>query len=487
MFKNILWDLSGKFASQTVRFIISIVLTRLLTPLEFGVVGMALAIIIVAGIFVDLGFNQAIVQTKEITQQQYSSIFFLNAAMALVVTILCFLLAAPVARFYNQPQIEPVFKWLSLSFLVNGLNLVPAAILYRKLMLKLNSILVIIASIFSGTVGIIMAFTGYGIWSLVTQSLLNSLLLLIMTFLSARWSPSLTFSFTALKPLWLYGSRMFASGFLDNVYMRLDTFIIGKIFSANTLGYYTRAQSMDNFVRQFSVTSIMGALFPYIAKHQDDRAALNNLFVRCLHIVCFASIALSGIFFLTSSYLFTLLFTARWQYAAELFQLISVVSFAWPVSSLMCNIIAGTGNSAAFLKLEVYKKILFLPVYLFGFILGLKGFLVCFIVANFIAIILNAFFVHKEIAITVFAQLKLILSYFISGIAAVSSSYFIYHLFASKSTIAGILILTGLFLVFYLLTGFLLKLHGFSDAMLILKKGRNFFYDKRYKNVPSSI
>lgn len=487
MFKNIAWDFIGKFSAQLVRFIISVILARLLTPVEFGVVGMAMAIIIVAHIFLDLGFNGAIIQSKVVSQLQYSTIFYLNAGMALLLTIGCYILAHPLSRFYEQPEIEPVFKVLSLSFLLNGLNLVPAALLYRKLMLKLNSIMTIVASVVSGVVGVIMAFNGYGIWSLVTQTLLHSFLLLVLNFAYVRWLPSFSFSFPSLKPLWKYGSRMFASGLLDNIYTRLDTFIIGKIFSVGILGYYTRAQSVDNFVRQFSVNSIMGALFPYIARQQDNRITLRDLYVRYLHIISFVSVALSGILFLTAGPLFTLLFTSRWAYSAELFQLIAIIGFAWPVSSLMCNIIAGVGNSKAFLRLEVYKKILFLPVYGLGFILGLKGFIGCFIAANFIAIILNAFFVSAEIAITVFAQIKIIASYIVSGIISTAILWYLSPHLSFSNPFSSILLLSAGFIFFYFLITFLLGLNAFKDSTLIIKKCKQFFNDKRYKNVPSTL
>lgn len=487
MFKNIVWDFFGKFSAHLVRFIISVILARLLTPVEFGVVGMALAVITVAHVFLDLGFNGAIIQSKEVTQLQYSTIFYLNAAMALLLAIACYLLAGPLSRFYNQGEIAPVFRMLSLSFLLNGLNLVPAALLYRKLMLKWNSIMTIGAAVISGLAGVLMAFNGYGIWALVTQTLLNSLLLLVFNFIYIKWLPSFSFSFRSLKPLWKYGSRMFASGLLDSVYARLDTFIIGKIFTVSTLGYYTRAQGVDNFVRQFSVNSIMGALFPYIARQQDNRVALRNLYKRYLHIIAFSSIALSGILFLNAGSLFTLLFTAKWAYSAELFQLIAIIGFAWPVSSLMCNIVAGVGNSKAFLRLEIYKKILFLPVYVFGFILGLKGFICCFIAANFIAIILNAFFVSAEITISIIAQLKIIFSYLISGVIAVVSSWYLYPLLFTPNHFPGIFLLTALFLFFYLLITFLFRLDALKDATLIIKKSKNFFNDKRYKNVPASL
>jgi teichuronic acid exporter len=487
MFKNIIWDFVGKFSVQLISFAISVILTRLLSPGEFGVMGMALAVVIIAHIFLDLGFNKAIIQFKEISPLQYSSIFYLNVAVAVCLTIVCYFMANPLASFYHQRLIAPVFKVLSFSFLLNGLNLVPSALLYKKLQFKLNSMLTIISSVAGGIVGIVMAYNGYGVWSLVAQSMLTSTILLVTNFVFAGWFPQLAFSLKSIKPLWAYGSRMFASGLLDNVYTKLDVFIIGRIFNVSTLGFYTRAQSMDNFVRQLSVNSIVGALFPYISKHQDDRNFLNDLYTKYLHIICFVSIALSGTLMLISKYFFLLLFGPRWLYSAQLFQLLAVVGFAWPVSSLMCNIISGVGNSKAFLRLEFFKKILFLPVYFFGFIWGLEGFLYVFILANIISVILNAAFVSNEISITIIKQIKIIFSYFGIAAAGVIMAHLFDSLFVFPSLLLSIIALTITFNLVYFAAAYLFQLAAPKNTILLIKKLQIYFYDKRNKNFFAAI
>jgi teichuronic acid exporter len=487
MFKNIVWDFLGKFSVQLIGFGITVLLTRMISPAEFGIMGMAMAIIVIAHLFLDLGFNRAIIQHNEVSMVQYSSIFYLNVAISLLLTALCYLLAYPLSLFYHEPLIKPVFKVLSIVFLINGLNLVPSAILYKKLKFKLNSILNIISSITGGAVGVIMAYNGYGIWSLVVQSLLTSLIILITNFFYSNWLPNLSFSLTAIKPLWSYGSRMFASGLLDNIYTRLDIFIIGKIFSTHTLGFYTRAQSMDNFVRQLSVNSIMGAIFPYISKHQNDKVFLKEMYTRYLHIICFVSVAMSGTLLLIAKHLFHILFTARWEYAAELFQLMSIVGFAWPVSSLMCNIIAGVGNANAFLKLEVYKKFLFLPVYLLGFIFGLKGFLYILIGANLIGVIINAAFVSKEIDTSVPNQLAIISNYIFSAVLAIAITCFPIWLLINQNNWIQAIIIGITFNLSFLYCCNLLKLEAYNYIPQLLTKVKTYLYDKRNKNFSSPV
>jgi teichuronic acid exporter len=428
MFRNIIWDALGKFGGQIVSFGISIVLTRLLTPQEYGIMGMAMVVIMFAHVFLEMGFNRAIIQSNNITHEQLSTVFYLNGFIAIVLMGICYFVAAPLAIFYNQPMIKPVFRVISVSFLLNGLSLVPSALLYKRLHFKSNSLLTLTAAIISGIVGVTMAYNGYGVWSLVVQSLLNSFIGLILYFISAKWFPLFVFSSKSIKPLWSYGNRLFASGVLEALYTRLDTFIIGKIFSVGTLGFYSRAQSIDGTVRQFSSGIILGSLFPYIAKYQHDKAFLKQLYLKYCHILLLISVGVSGILFLTAKPLFTILFTSRWLYSAELYQLMCIAGFVYPISSLMCNVISGVGNSSAFFRLEVYKKLLMLPVYLFGFLLGLKGFIVCMIGVSFFGVMLNASFAGREIGIGLRNQLKIICSYIIIGAFSCLLTWLLYSL-----------------------------------------------------------
>lgn len=449
--------------------------------------GMALAVIFIAHLFLDLGFNRAIIQQPNVSDLEYSTVFYINVAIAFVMAAGCFFAAAPLSRFYAQPLIQPVFRVLSVTFLINGLNLVPSSILYKQLKFKLNSILNISSSIIGGVAGMAMAFAGFGVWSLVAQSLCTSIIVMLTNFIYARWWPNFSFSLESIKEMWRYGSRMFASGLLDAIFTKVDVFIIGRIFSTATLGYYTRAQSMDNLVRQLSVNSIMGALFPYIAKHQQDRPYLIQLFFRYLHIIAFVSIALSGTLFLVSIDIFTVLFTSKWHLAAELFQLMSIVGFAWPISSLMCSIIAGVGNSKTFLRLELYKKVLFLPVYMFGFIFGLKGFLWVYIAANFLGVTLNAVYLGKELTLSVTEQIKPIMKYFMVGCVSVTSSHYLLQLFDLNIVWGRIFVAAALYNLIFLFGNYVFKLEAIRNLYPITAKIYKSYNDKRNKNISATL
>lgn len=422
MFKNIFWDILARLGGQLIAFVVSVVLTRLVTPEEYGVMGTALAIGGLANVFLDAGFRNAIVQSQTVTQRQYSSVFYTNLGIAVGLGIVCFLSAGFLSHFLHHPKIRPVCQLLSLNFVLSGLNLVPGAILYKRMAFKLSAVIALIAAFCSGLTGILMAVNGYGVWSLVWQLLANSLIVTLLNAFYARWRPSLTFSFRELKPLWQYGSRLFTASLLEVVFTRADVFFIGRMFSPAILGYYGRAQGMDNIVRQFSAGSLMNVLFPYIAKNQNDKEKLAVIFVRFLHIIMFVSIGLSFALYLIARPLFGLLFTEKWDTAARIFQVLSLAGFAWPVSSLMCALLSAVGNSKAFLSAEIYKKAVFVVIYIAGLGLGLMPFIWLMMAGYYVAVVINAWYVAAEINVSVPRQMAVVLQYLALGLLSLGLS-----------------------------------------------------------------
>jgi len=373
--------------------------------------GIALVVISFSTVFVDLGFGRAVIQQHEITQIQLSTVFFLNLGISILFSGICFLLAYPAAVFFRQPLVQPVLQVLSLSFVFYGLNVVPNALLYRKMNFRAISVISVVAALISGVVGIFMAKKGYGVWSLVAQNLTAGFLTFFLTFLYLRWLPRFIIVFAGVKAMWKYSSRLFASALLDTAFTRLDIFLVGKMFSTTTLGYYSRAQSMDGVVKQMSSASIVSVLFPYISRNQSDMVKIRELYVQYLHVISFVAFFLYGFLYVCADSIFTILFTARWAEAAVLFKIMTIAGFVYPVSSLMVSILSARGNSKAFLRAEVFKKMIILPAYIFGFFVGLHTFVYCLAIAYILALAVNVFFVYKEIFILPAAQFKIILIY----------------------------------------------------------------------------
>lgn len=464
----------GKFGAQTISLLLSFVLTRLLSPEEFGVAGIAMVMIFVSSIFLDMGFAKALIQAKTTSRPEYASVFSLNLILGIFFTCLCFFLATPIAFFYNLPELEPVMRVLSFLFLVNAVSLVPVAILTREMKFKKLALAGLISAVISGTISIIMALKGYGVWSLVTQYMVSTTLAAILTFCFTKWKPVLLLSKKTLQPLWHYGSRMFYSSIFNIIVTRLDVFIIGRLFNANLLGHYTRSQSIDSAIRQFSTGSLISVFFPAVARLQDEKKKLAELYIRFLHIVAFFSAGISGLLYLISPDVFRIIFTAKWDTAAIYFQIMCVAGFAWPVSALMVTLISGTGNSKAYFRLELIKVAIQLPVYLFGFLAGITTFLWIFAGIRVISLCLNAYFASREVTVYTSRQLGITFVYLLFGAAATAGSIFIADLYSAFSAfgriICSILVYTLLYLGLHLIFDTKMKTEMFLLLQKLVKK-----------------
>lgn len=462
MFKSFLWDFFSKLSNQIISFVVSVFLTRLILPEEFGVMGIALVVIAFSTIFVDLGFGKAIIQQKEINETQLSTVFFLNFIVSVLFSIICFLLSYPAARFFKMPDVEPVLQVLSLSFIFYGLNVVPNALLYRRMNFKITAVVSTISSLISGIVGIYMAKKGYGVWSLVVQNLSAAFLSFLMTFLYLRWLPKLTLILNDVKAMWRYSSRLFISALLDTMFTRLDIVLIGKMFLPATLGYYTRAQSMDGVVKQVSSTSIVSVLFPYLSREQSNTSRVKELYINYLHVISFVSFFISGFLYLSAESIFTILFSQRWIESAYLFKIMTIAGFVYPVSALMVSVLSARGNSVAYLRAELFKKLVITPAYIVGFFLGLHGFVYCLSVAYIMALLVNILFVRKEIYISLIDQLKIILTYGISTLVIVLSILATKYLFEFNNVWFRLMVQASIFVVIFSLFHSIIRTTGFN-------------------------
>jgi len=470
VFNSFLWDFFSRFSNQLIGFVVSVFLTRLLSPEDFGIMGIAWVMISISTLFADLGLGKAIIQQKEISNRQLSTVFFLNLGISLFFVGICFFLAHPLAVFFKQPRVEPVVQMISLSFLFYGLNMVPNAMLYRKMKFRATSIISVTAAFISGITGIYLAMNGYGVWSLVMQTLTAALLTLVFTFLYLRWLPQLIFILSDIKSMWLYSSRLFISGLIDTVFARLDIFLIGKMYTTATLGYYTRAQSLDRVVRETSSESLVSVLFPYLSREQDNIDNTRRLYIRYLHIISFISFFLCGLLYVTAAPLFHILFTARWDEAAQLFKILTIAGFAYPVSSLMVNILSARGNSKAFLRLELLKRTLFIPAYILGFFIGLNGFVYSLTGAVILSVLLNTLFVDKEIQLPYLNQLKIMAIYGLSAGAITFLSVIISDIDLVDGQWSKLILHGGVFTGLFILTHFSFKTLGYQLVIEKLKQ-----------------
>lgn len=395
------WEFSGKLATHGMSFVISIFLARLLEPSEFGLIAMVMVVVGLAEIFVEMGLGTALIQRRRVMPVHYSSVFIYNMLIGAVLTLLLYVSAPKLADFFNNSDLIALMKTLSFLFLIGAASSVQIVKQRKELNFSLLTRMGLVASIFSGIAGIALAYYGAGVWSLVVQVMLQRTIYGILLWLVGGWRPGLGFSIKALMQLWSFGFRMFIAGFIDTVFYRLDSLIIGKLFTPAVLGYYNRAKSLEQMVITYSSGSLVIVLFPLLSKVQQDMDRYRAIIFKLLGIILFVTLYLLGVLYLVADELVILLFGDQWGQTIVYFKLILLSGFGYPVSSLLVTILSSRGNSKAFLQLEIYKKALFTLNFMIAFTWGVEGYLYGVLIATVIGVYLNIVFISKELLISV--------------------------------------------------------------------------------------
>lgn len=398
--KALAWDFFGKIARYGTTFIVTVILARLLEPSDFGMIAMIMVVVMVAMVFTDVGLGSALIQRRRLLPIHYDSVFYFNIFIGSILTLATFFAAPWISEFYNSQQLVPLTQVISLLFIINAFSSMQTNKLRRELNYAALTKANVSTGVLSGIIGITLALYGAGVWSLVAQVLSRGIFYNIFIWSASRWIPSLMFSLKALKQLWGFGFRMFLSGLLNTVYMQLDVLIIGKLFTPAVLGFFSQAKKLDALIIQFSSQSIMAVMFPVLSKIQNDLPRFQNVIVKTLGIISLIVFFLSGILYLISQELIVLLFTEKWLPSVEYFKILVLSSFGYPVSALLVNILSSRGNSKAFLKLEIYKKILQSINLAMVFVWGIVGYLYGLFILTVLGVFLNILFASREIQLT---------------------------------------------------------------------------------------
>lgn len=407
----VFWNLSGTLLKQGISFIISLFLARLLTPADFGIVGMATVFITFTQGFSDLGLSSALIQTKQPTQEQYSSVFFFNLFTSSLLALILWISSGLIAQFYANPSVKPIVQFISYSFIINSLTSVQWSILYKNLDVKKTRLANLLSSIIGGCAGIIMAFNGFGVWSMIYSGFIGSCISVIMIWYYSGWRPSFHFSFSAIKGLFPFGFRVFLINYMQEVYEKIDVLIIGKLFNPYTLGLYFRATSFNQLITKYTSQSLSGVFFPVISNLQHDLEEIKRVFTKTLHTVCFLSFMLSGILYVSAEPLIVILFTAKWYPAVHYFKILVFSSYVLPMTLLFNGVLLGTGNARKQLRLEVWKKALGVLGILIGFLFGINGYLWALALTSTAGLMLSLYFIDTTINLNVKSSLKCIYVY----------------------------------------------------------------------------
>lgn len=426
---GIIWSALQKYSSIIIQFIAGIILARLLTPYDYGCVGMLSIFIVLSETFIDGGFGSALIQKKRPTQEDYSTIFFWNLGIAVLLYAVLYSSAPAIARFYNIPLLSSVLRVEGLILFVYAFNIVQRNLLQKKLNFKVLSIVTITTSVIALTVTIIMAYHGYGVWALVTLYFLNAAIPALFFWFYVKWRPVWTFSWTSFKELFSFGLFVFLVNFLETISGRIQGLLIGKFYNPSIMGYYSKAGRTE-FLASNSISSIVQQVaYPLYAEIQDDKQVLGNTIRRLAMTLSYLTFPMMFILILCAKPIFILLFSDRWLESVPYFQILCVAGLAICLQAVNAMSITAIGKSRLMFYWTVVKRIIGTGFVIIGlFYYGIMGLLVGAVLNQWFSYFVNIGLVSKCIGYKWWKQLWDILPMGLVSVVAAIISYYVVFL-----------------------------------------------------------
>lgn len=354
---NFLWRFAERCGAQGVSFIVSLVLARLLTPNDYGIVALMSVFISILGVFIDSGFSAALIQKKDADDLDFSSIFYFNLVSCSLLYLILFFAAPLISAFYGRPEMTAMVRVLGITFLISGVKSVQTAYVSKNMMFKRFFFSTLGGTIGAAFVGIGMAMMGFGAWAIIAQSLFNNAVDTLILWLTVRWRPKKQFSFARLKQLFSFGWKLLASGLLDTVYNNLRTLIIGKVYTSEDLAFYNKGQHLPDLIITNVNSSIDSVLLPTLSAAQDDPEAVKSMTRRSMQTSTYVMAPFMMGMAACAVPLIRLLYTEKWLPCVPYLVIFCITSMFYPVHTANLNAIKALGRSDLFLKLEIIKKI----------------------------------------------------------------------------------------------------------------------------------
>ena len=421
---GMIWTTIQKFSKTGIRFISGIVLARLLTPFDYGCIGMLTVFITLSETFIDGGFGSALIQKKRPTQTDYSTIFYWNCALSFVFYIALYFSAPAIANFYRIPILCDVLRVQGIVLFIYALNIIQRNQLRKQLKFKIIAITRIVTSIIALVVTITMAAMGLGVWALVTQNLIAAAIPALVFWVYTEWHPSLTFSWRSFKELFNFGIFMFLTQILNSLSTQVQNLLIGRFYDPSTLGYYSKAQSTEKLASHTISGVMISVTYPLYVEVQDDMPAMRNMIKRITTTIAYITFPLLAILLLVARPLFIILYSDRWVESIPYFQVLCISGLGACLTAVNTQPIAAIGKSKTMFIWTVVKRVLGVTAVLVGLLVfGMYGLLGGVIFNCWFSYFINIWLVSKHIGYKWTQQLMDLLPISVAVVVAGIISY----------------------------------------------------------------
>ncbi|MBO7120737.1 MAG: lipopolysaccharide biosynthesis protein [Bacteroidaceae bacterium] len=466
---GVIWTGMQKLGSTMLLFISTIVLARLLTPEDYGYIGMLAIFLAISLTFIDGGFGSALIQKKRPTHEDYSTIFYWNLFLSIFLYLILFFAAPYIARFYRLPLLCKILRVEGIVLIVNAIRIVQTNQLRKQLRFKKIATVDVSVAAVSLAVTIFLAWKGFGVWALVVQQLMVSVLTTSIYWLTGNWLPLLKFSKKSFKELFNFGGFILLSNLVNTFCNNIQGLLIGKLYTATTMGYYSKAHSTESLASNFISTVMDQVSYPVLAEAQNDMEVMRRMLKKFIGVLAYLTFPLMTLLILLAKPIFLLLYTERWLDSVPFFQILCFAGMAICLQGINYYAVAAIGKSNMMFRATLIKRSIGLLLVVLGlYFWKLNGLLVGVVLGSYVIYIVNACMVHKFIRYTLGQQfrdlLPVIIITAISGVVA----YIVGNLMSGHIYLVAC-IQAVVFICVYLFLSIVMKLSAFIDSSDILK------------------
>lgn len=474
LFKGILWSTLQQGGTQIISLLVTVVLSRILLPSQFGLIAIISIFISIGTSLIDSGLSQSLLRTKNLEDDDYSTVFILNVLISLVVYIIIYLLSNRIADFFHLSILSKILKLYCLTFVINSFTIVQTTKLTQALNFKKQSYIYLVSILISSLVSIFLAKKGFGVWSLVWKAIIEAILICVFHWVTSKWKPSLVINTEKVKIHLRFGYKLTISGIIETLFLNSYSIIIAKYFSPIQVAFYNRADTIKQMPVSNFIYIINKVFFPVLSKFQDDELKLKYFFSKIIKMVVFIIAPTLLFMAILATPLFRFLFTEKWLPAVPFFQILCINGFLYPIHAFNLNILYLKGESGIFLKLEIIKKTILSLILIVSFKWGIYGIIYGGIISSVFALIINTYYTKKYLSYSLLNQIVDIIPTIIICIISGLAVYIINIQLLNQLDIINILLSSFFGVGIYTLLAFIFKLDSFYEI-------KNLIYKPNYK------
>ena len=469
---GMIWSAVQKFGNMGISFVSNIVLARMLTPEDYGCIGMLAIFIVVSNTFVDGGFGSALIQKKDPTQEDYSTIFWWNIFISSVLYGVLYLSAPFIAEFYHMELLSSILRVQGIVLIINSLNIIQTNQLRKQLKFKRLANVTIIAHIIAAVSAIILAWKGWGVWALVAQQIIASSFISILLWILNKWMPDFSFSKESFKQLFSFGSFILISNLINTFCNNIQGLLIGRFFSPAVMGYYTQAHKLEAIASQSFSSVVDQVSYPVLSKFQNDNNVLKSVLQRLLVSLSFVTFPMMLILILVAEPLILLLYGEQWLNSVPYFQILCVAGIAICLQGILYYAVASKGKSKDLFVWTIIKRSVGLLAMVIGMSLwNVKGLLWGMVFGSWFIMLANSYLVSNHIGYSFLLQIKDLLPLFFVSLISFILTYLLSLLLVWTIYVKAVIVLF-IYLVIYFGLSYFFKINALDFCLEIIKTYR---------------